>query len=1143
MKWLNRIIVLMVLMMIITFPILANEEKDDQYFVDMPNGFLNGEEEDITKAISMLEYNPRLRSTVKTRVIPIPFKVTNQKGNYFMWSDLSILSYQGKYAFCIDPLTKIYPQYNYKDVDFNTVLTASQREKVQLILQYGYSYQGHMTDDYYLATQKLIWETLGYTVRYYAKNSNFTGTYSVKKQEDEIKRLVANHQKQPSFDQQVISMKVGETIVLVDEENVVSDYKIQEVSNHLEVTCVGNELSITAKAPNDKGRIVFQKGADRVDDVMILAHKASGSQTMVTMPSGAMEPLMAQIEVQAKGYGTMELLKLDQESNKPLANVTFRIGKDEQFQSEVGVYTTDENGKIFIEDMEPNTYYYQEIATVPPYVLDTTVHSFTIEIGKITELLINNQTQKAQLLIRKLDQDTKEESQAEASLDGAEYDLLASDQVTVVEHIVADGRIAKSSSLLDVDTVYYLKETKAPKGMKRKEELVAVRVPYTQPTVSVVEWEMDFFDEVITNKIQIQKWKYVQVDSPWYQRVLVPAQGVRFDVYEKWSNQKVEQLICDEQGKAESRLLPYGTYILKEVEHPGYQLIEPFEVTINDDQQVYYYERVNEPLQSKIMIQKIDRVTKKPIRCQGIEFQILDHEDQPIQQINENGETVDVFVSDEWGSVELFQPLMVGTYQLKEIKAANGYVLASEPISFIVDGSEEEIQLLFENQPIEGQILLYKYGELFQGYEDAMTPYGLMKRPYYEKGYLKDVVFELYAKEDIVGKDGTIWYHQDELVDSFITKDTGPVSSKCLPLGKYYLVEQQTADGYVLDPTQYEIELQTDKQQEEVIIVSKMLMNEREEQRITFDKTLEESDFLREDEVKDEIVFGLYQAKEQNGLPKDTLVDICEWRNRKEWYFENVLPGDYYIKELKTHPHYQLDDAIYEVHSPQIQLMSEDSFYNELKRGKIVLQKVDEQQKPLAGVTFLIASDEKMYDVLCIKTTDANGQIVLDDLEYGTYFIQEVDTLQEYVLDETVTPIVVNQTEPIVITKINYKKLGEISVKKVDDDALPLADAEFALYDLEGKKIQTAISDKQGLAVFSVPFGVYRLKETNAPKGYQPSKEMTTISVREEPVAIEVVNRKIPHQIDTGVKNGKEVLTYIFSGIWVVVLFLYRFRC
>ena len=80
---------------------------DDAYFVEAENGFLANEVEDASKAVSMVEAS-KSRAVQASKIIRVPLKVTRKSdGNYFMWSDMSLITFNGEVGFCIDPLIKI----------------------------------------------------------------------------------------------------------------------------------------------------------------------------------------------------------------------------------------------------------------------------------------------------------------------------------------------------------------------------------------------------------------------------------------------------------------------------------------------------------------------------------------------------------------------------------------------------------------------------------------------------------------------------------------------------------------------------------------------------------------------------------------------------------------------------------------------------------------------------------------------------------------------------------------------------------------------------------------------------------------------------------------------------------------------------
>ena len=88
------------------------------------------------------------------------------------------------------------------------------------------------------------------------------------------------------------------------------------------------------------------------------------------------------------------------------------------------------------------------------------------------------------------------------------------------------------------------------------------------------------------------------------------------------------------------------------------------------------------------------------------------------------------------------------------------------------------------------------------------TPFGnIVHQPVYEEGYLAGAVFELRAAADVVGKDGTVWFHAGDVADTITTTEAGKDASKELPLGRYELVEVSAPEGYLLDSTPHEVEL------------------------------------------------------------------------------------------------------------------------------------------------------------------------------------------------------------------------------------------------------------------------------------------------------------------------------------------------
>ena len=720
---------------------------DDSYFEQAPNGFLCGERENSSLAISMADIDPN-GASVSLRVIHVPFKVTrNSDGNYFMWSDISFIKYQGRVGYCIDPLTKITTSANYNSLDYSKVLTKEKRDVIEKIMFYGYSYPGHQSDDYYLATQKLIWESLDFSVKYYAKNSNFTGNYSVSDEVKEINRLIQDHDKKISFDGKNIHLKVGESITLIDETNILNDFVLEDVGDGLVVEKVDNQLRLLAVSTCVYS-VQLRKGAAKLDDVYVLAHKGSSSQTIVTIEEGALEPVRASFLVSVSGVGNLDLWKVDSVSGQGIGGVKFLISKDASFEDAFEV-SSGEDGHIVVNDLEVGTYYYQEIETIEPYILDDEIKTFEIKENETTYITCENQKQKFELLIEKQDVDTKEIAQAEASLDDAEYLVLADDKTTVIERVLALGTVAKVKTLLDVNTTYYIQEVVAPKGMELNTELIEVYVPY-QSNQQHLTHQVVCYDKVISNTITIQKYVHTyEFEQPQKQI----GENFIFNIYD-YQNQCVDTLITNTEGMATSKELPYGTYTIKEETHVGYHTLDPFTVTIDSSTKDYFYTLVNEPIDYDFVIRKVNE-NNQPL--ENVEFTIaLDANMQQIvgkKKTNQEGELV-------------FTHLLPKTYYVQETKTVTGYVIDSTIYAIQVPEMEElEVMNTLKEVVIRIQKIDEKHQPLANAKFKLVDEYGLVQyATSNSEGIAEFVVhYGSYTLEEILAPTGYV------LLDQVIT--------------------------------------------------------------------------------------------------------------------------------------------------------------------------------------------------------------------------------------------------------------------------------------------------------------------------------------------------------------------------------------
>ena len=203
-----------------------------------------------------------------------------------------------------------------------------------------------------------------------------------------------------------------------------------------------------------------------------------------------------------------------------------------------------------------------------------------------------------------------------------------------------------------------------------------------------------------------------------------------------------------------------------------------------------------------------------------------------------------------------------------------------------------------------GSIVINKDGEF-------VTDTTLMKGYWYDfifnffKDSLAGVTFDVYAKEDIVSADGldTVYHKAGDKVATIVTNDKGIARVDDLPLGKYYLVETKTIDGFVLDDTPNEADLSYIDQNTKVVFAGMDVTNERQKVQITVTKTDSETK-----EALEGAVFGLFAKEDivnKDGkviVKADTQIERTVTGKDGKAAFTSDLPlGQYYVKEIEAY--------------------------------------------------------------------------------------------------------------------------------------------------------------------------------------------------------------------------------------------------
>ena len=831
----------------------------------------------------------------------------------------------GDWVYCLQASDELKDGYLYNGfagddlVNYNK-LSETQRKRIHLISYFGFAYvdssHNHMARIWYSVAQKMIWETAGYEIKWLYDVYDSTSVISkYTAEEAEIESLINQYYNSlnASFGKRHYTMNVGDTLRLTEVHNDLSGYQITSQSDGLNALIDGNDLVIQPSIVGSDFELSLAKEYKYFEAAPIIYHR-DDSQDVFKV--GYLDPASIKLAIDVYG-GKIEIHKLDFDTNTSVGQGEgilngAKYGIYDTENNLIATLTTDENGYA-ISDFLPKlgTYKVKEISSSKGYLLDENVYNVTVD----------------------------------------------------------------SSNTFNVNVK----------------------------------------EKVVKNFISILKqYDYVDGNTTF----LNAEEGITFQIYDK-SNQLYKEITTDKNGYATTEL-PYGVYKFHQKNTvTGFEKIYDFYITVDENsEKEQYYNILNNKLAAYLQVFKTDEETGEVIKLAHTKFKILNTDTNQYVTQYVGGRVLDMFETDEDGKFVSYLKIESGNYKLVEIESPKGYLINTEGLRFSINEDSHYnyttygafVTVRFSDKPIKGKIEIIKKGESPKVFNNKLE---------YDSVPLKNVKFEIYAAEDILSSDNNrLYYEKDELVATLTTDENGYAISDLLYLGKYYIKEVETNSSYVLNDSISYIEL-AEKDNITSIVYSKYNnLNKIKKGSLEISKLdISTSNPLPNTKIE---VYTITDELIYSGITNsDGKIIINELPIGKYYILEKEAPEGYLINESKMYFEIKENNEI-------VKATMED----EIIKGSLEFNKLDfSTNQPIPNTKIEIYKVEGEEEKLVFEgLTDDKGQINIEELEYGKYYIIEKEAADNsYILNTEKMYFEIKENgEVIKSTMFNEKEIIEV---------------------------------------------------------------------------------------------------------------------
>ena len=466
------------------------------------------------------------------------------------------------------------------------------------------------------------------------------------------------------------------------------------------------------------------------------------------------------LEFRNQPNGGVLVKKVDAVTNAPISDVEFLVTDSDGnlIGNSNGKFVTDSAGTFTITDIAPGTtLVIKETRAKAGYILDDTPQTVKVKSNEITTLEFRN-APKGNLIIVKQDSVTKE------PLEGVEFKIVYADG----SYVDAAGGTLSSTGLYWTDKAgkISISGISGTVVVTEVETITGYTIDENTRTQTVVVNPNDtqtlYFYNTPVGGLQI-----IKSDKDSGKRIA----GVKFEI-RKMNGEIIGTYTTDSDGVIYLPEAESGWYTVTELEAASGYLLDttPHRIEVKDGQTATL--EITNRKACSILIHKIDANTGDGIY--GVTFVIYDSGRNPIMEVT----------TDQDGYAYVDKELTAGKYYIRELEAADGYILDKQYKTVYVEAGKTST-IEWENTAVTGQIQITKYAaesNAITGQAGGVT--------------LKGATFEIVRERS--GK----------VVDYITTDARGVAASKPLPLGRYLIREVSAPAYYQVSAETFDVTLE-----------------------------------------------------------------------------------------------------------------------------------------------------------------------------------------------------------------------------------------------------------------------------------------------------------------------------------------------